>query len=89
MIHNEVKETAAPVAAGAASSSRSNTHEDSQAKNEFIQNFWGYQNYLNRLRAIHMGDIPEPDGSFYGDGIPRTVGGYPFEPLNWGGLLRI
>lgn len=27
---------------------------------------------------------PELDGSFYGDGIPRTAGGIEFEPLSWG-----
>lgn len=29
---------------------------------------------------------PEIDGSFYGDGIPRTAGGIEFEPLSWGDM---
>jgi hypothetical protein len=28
----------------------------------------------------------EPDGSYYGDGVPRDQGGHEYEPLSWKGL---
>ena len=62
--------------------------DSSQASAQYRRDFLRYHAYLNRLRAIHMGDIPEPDGSFYGDGIPRTAGGYEFTPLDWGKVMQ-
>lgn len=84
-----MKENNKAVLAATNTANSSRSHVDSQADSDFIRNFWRYQNYLNRLRAIHMGDIPEPTGEFHGDGIPRTAGGYPFKPLDWGGVMQV
>lgn len=48
-----------------------------------------YYRYLNYLRDIHMGLLPQPNGFYWGDGIPRTAGGYPYEPLKWNGVILI
>lgn len=81
------KEKAALAATSAAHSSK--IVDSSQASVQYRHNFLKYHAYLNRLKAIHMGDIPEPTGEYFGDGVPRTAGGYPFEPLNWGGVMQV
>lgn len=44
--------------------------------------------YLNRRReyndAVLLDGAPELDGGYWGDGIPRTAGGFEYEPLSWG-----
>ena len=62
--------------------------EESQTNADFLRAFWRYQAYLLYLKAVHMGDIPEADGSYQGDGIARTLDGTPFEPLDWSYLRR-
>lgn len=48
--------------------------------------------FLNARReyseAVLLDGAPELDGSYTGDGIPRTVGGQPYEPLEWGEVRR-
>lgn len=47
-----------------------------------------YYRYLRRLRqaqADALGGI-ESRGEYWGDGVPRTVSGKPYEPLEWKGV---
>ena len=51
--------------------------------------FHRFLNAGQRLRdAVRLGKAREPDGSYDGDGIPRTAGGHPYEPLEWGEVRR-
>lgn len=51
--------------------------------------FHRFLNAGQRLRdAVRLGEAREPDGSYDGDGIPRTAGGHPYEPLEWGEVRR-
>lgn len=47
-----------------------------------------YYRYLHRLRQAQsdaLGGI-ESRGEYWGDGVPRTVSGKPYEPLEWKGV---
>ena len=39
-------------------------------------------------RPATVNDVIVDLGEFWGDGVPRTAGGVPFEPLDWGWLWR-
>ena len=41
-----------------------------------------------RCRPATLNDVIVDRGEFWGDGVPRTFGGHPFEPLDWGWLHR-
>lgn len=41
-----------------------------------------------RSRPATMRDVIVDRGEYVGDGIPRTFGGHPFEPLSWEWLHR-
>lgn len=52
-----------------------------------------FYDYLNRRREydeyVYVDGLPEDRGEYTGDGIPRTAGGFPFEPLEWGEVMQI
>lgn len=42
----------------------------------------------DQRRAFFAANDVRPErGEFVGDGVPRTFGGQPFEPLSWGHTL--
>lgn len=52
-----------------------------------------FYDYLNRRReydeSVYVDGQAECRGEYAGDGIPRTAGGFPFEPLDWGKVIQI
>jgi hypothetical protein len=44
-----------------------------------------FYKWLRRVREAQDAELDgyEPDGSYYGDGVPRDQGGHEFEPLDW------
>ena len=46
-----------------------------------------FHRYLKARRAyedaVLLDGAPELSGAFTGDGVPRDLGGQPFEPLDW------
>ncbi len=40
-----------------------------------------------RAEFFKANDVRPERGEFVGDGVPRTFGGQPFEPLSWGHVL--
>lgn len=47
--------------------------------------FYRYLHRLTRLQDALI-DGPLPRFEFSGDGVPRTLDGTPFEPLDWKGI---
>ena len=46
-----------------------------------------FHRLLNYRRRVADGELPEPNGHYTGDGIPRDFSGRPYEPLSWGHVL--
>ena len=47
-----------------------------------------YYRYLRRMRQAQSDALEgiESHGEYWGDGVPRTVSGKPYEPLEWKGV---
>ena len=40
-------------------------------------------------RPARISDVIVDRGEYLGDGVPRTAGGHPYEPLSWGSRLKV
>lgn len=43
----------------------------------------------DRTRPATLLDVIVERGEFVGDGVARTAGGFRYEPLDWGALIRV